>query len=113
MAFANCRCESTSSTITTHEPEPQQLEISPVDKDKHLCISRIKELTNENGEKRPEIDKFDSNFQKKLYELYEQLCLNNDRLFLKNEDGTKVVVLPQDLMRHTIEKMHSSILGGH
>ncbi|RMZ97197.1 hypothetical protein BpHYR1_027463 [Brachionus plicatilis] len=50
---------------------------------------------------------------KRLYELYEQLCLDNNLLFLKKEDGTKVVVLPKHLMNQTIEKVHSSILGGH
>ncbi|RNA42581.1 Retrovirus-related Pol poly from transposon [Brachionus plicatilis] len=96
-----------------HEPEPQQLEILPVEQDKDQSISWIKNLIKENGENRPEIKQFNSNFHKRLYELYEQLCLDNDLLFLKKEDGTKVVVLPKHLMNQTIEEVHSSILGGH
>ncbi|RMZ97595.1 Retrovirus-related Pol poly from transposon, partial [Brachionus plicatilis] len=99
--------------INQDEPEPQQLEISPVEQDKDQSIGWIKNLINENGENRPEIKQFNSNFHKRLYELYEQLCFENNLLFLKKEDGTKVVVLPKHLMNQTIEKVHSSILGGH
>ncbi|CAF0811964.1 unnamed protein product [Brachionus calyciflorus] len=59
--------------ITQNEPEPQLLEITPVEQDKDQCINWIKNLIRENGEKRPEIDQFSSNFHKRLYEFYEQL----------------------------------------
>ncbi|CAF0816710.1 unnamed protein product [Brachionus calyciflorus] len=99
--------------ITQNELEPQQLEITPVEQVKDQCIYWIKNLIRENDEKRPEIDQFSSNFHKRIYELYEQQCIENDLLFLKKENGNKLVVLPKHLMIQTIEKVHSSILGGH
>ncbi|CAF0708802.1 unnamed protein product [Brachionus calyciflorus] len=95
--------------IKQAEPEPQQFEISPVEQDKDQSFNWIKNLILEKGEKRPEFDQFDSNFHKRLYDLYEHLCIDKNLLLLKKENGTKLVVLPKHLMIQTIEKVHKCL----
>ena len=70
-----------------------------------------------NNDNKPTITKFETNFHKKLYDVYEDLTIENNILYLRkqsnDETNLKLLVLPSHLINKTIEKVHSTIFGGH
>jgi len=94
-----------------------QIVFTADEQNKDECIQWVKQLIISNMDKKPEINHFETPFRKRLYELYENLKIENDLLYLEkeNDDGSilKLLVLPNHLVNQTIEKVHSSILGGH
>ncbi|RNA06950.1 hypothetical protein BpHYR1_048528 [Brachionus plicatilis] len=99
--------------LVDKEQDVKQLRITPSEQNKDQCINWVKQILLKNGEIRQEITQFETNFRKRLYDLYEKLYIENGLLFLNKECGSKVVVLPKHLLLLTIEKVHNSILGGH
>lgn len=93
------------------------VEINGEEQDKDNCIKWVKDLIVQHGEQRPDINKFETEFKKRLYESYENLVIDNNVLYFRKEisDGTilRLFVLPKHLVQKTIEKVHSTILSGH
>ncbi|RNA13115.1 hypothetical protein BpHYR1_006680 [Brachionus plicatilis] len=85
--------------------------ISAEEQDKDEAIKWIKQLIFSNENVKPTITKFETNFHKKLYDVYDDLSIENNILFLhkKSHDDTilKLLVLPSYLVDKTIEKVHS------
>ncbi|CAF0929655.1 unnamed protein product [Brachionus calyciflorus] len=101
----------------TNQNQNEKFNISAEEQDKDEAIKWIKELIVENKCDKPTITKFKTNYHKKLYDSYEELSIENSILFLNkqsnNETMNKLLVLPTHLINKTIEKIHSSIFGGH